>query len=112
MKKFWFLAPACVLLFSLQVLAAPRRADSRSTKTKDDDATVELFDAMKSGDIEVRVIAKDAAAGNVLIKNTTKRRLTIQLPEVFAAVPVAAQFGGGGAFAAPLVEAAIHSAVA
>ena len=45
MKKFWFLAPACVLLFSLQVLAAPRRADSRTTKTKDDDATWPLVAA-------------------------------------------------------------------
>ena len=100
MRKFWFLAPACVLLFSLQVLAA-NRADSRSTKAKDskDDAdTVELFDAIKSGDIEVRVIAKDAAAGNVRIKNLTDKPLAIKLPEAFAAVPVAAQFGmmGGG----------------
>ena len=99
MRKFWFLAPACVLLFSLQVLAATR-ADSRSTKSKDDAETVELFDAIKSGDIEVRVIAKDATAGNVLIKNVTARRLAIKLPEAFAAVPVAAQFGGplGGPF--------------
>jgi hypothetical protein len=101
MKKLWLLAPACVLLFSLQVLAAPKRVDSRIAKTKDSDATVELFDAIKSGDIEVRVIAKDAAAGNVLIKNTTGKRLSIKLPEVFAAVPVAAQFGGGGMFAGP-----------
>jgi hypothetical protein len=95
MRKLWFLAPACVLLFSLQVLAA-HRADSRSTKPKDDAVTVELFDAIKSGDIEVRVIAKDAAAGNVLIKNVTAKRLAIRLPEAFAAVPVAAQFGAGG----------------
>src|SRR5205085_2375253 len=60
--------------------------------------TVELFDAIKSGDIEVRVIAKDATAGNVLIKNVTAKRLAIKLPAAFAAVPVAAQFGmiGGG----------------
>lgn len=104
MRKFWFLAPACVLLFSLQVLAATR-ADSRSTKAKDTEPkhageTVELFDAIKSGDVEVRVIAKDATAGNVLIKNVTARRLAIKLPEAFAAVPVAARFGGplGGPF--------------
>jgi hypothetical protein len=104
MRKLWFLAPACVLLFSLQVLAA-NRADSRGTRTKDDAVTVELFDAIKSGDIEVRVIAKDATAGNVLIKNVTAKRLAIKLPEAFAAVPVAAQFGmigagplGGGPF--------------
>lgn len=99
MRKCWFLAPACVLLFSLQVLAA-NRADLPSTKAKDDADTVELFDAIKSGDIEVRVIAKDATAGNVLIKNVTAKRLAIKLPEAFAAVPVSAQFGmiGGGPF--------------
>lgn len=98
MRRFCFLAPACVLLFSFQVLAADR-ADSRGAGTKDDDAvTVELFDAMKSGDVEVRVIAKDPTKGNVLIKNTTKRRLSIKLPEAFAAIPVAAQFGPAGGF--------------
>jgi len=100
MRKSWFLAPACVLLFSLPVLAA-NRSDSRGTKAKhsgDDPEAVELFDAMKSGDVEVRVIAKDATGGNVLFKNVTAKRLTIKLPEAFAAVPVAAQFGlvGGG----------------
>jgi len=96
MRKFWILAPACVLLFAFQVLAAPR-ANSRTTKTKEDAVTVELFDAIKSGDIEVRVIAKDAAAGNVLIKNKTAKPLSIKLPEAVAAVPVAAQFVPGGA---------------
>lgn len=100
MRKVWFLAPACVLLFSLQVLAA-NRADSRSAKAKDDAVTVELFDAIKSGDIEVRVIAKDATAGNVLIKNVTAKRLAIKVPEAFAAVPVAAQFGPIGGPGAP-----------
>jgi hypothetical protein len=80
-------------LFSLQVFAG-RRADSRDTKPKDDAEAVELFDGMRSGDLEVRVIAKDATTGNVLIKNTTKKPLKIKLPEAFAAVPVAAQFGG------------------
>jgi hypothetical protein len=92
MRKLWFLAPACVLLVVLPVLAA-KPADSSSTNTKTDDAEiVELFDAMASGDLDVKVIAKDATTGKVLIKNTTKRPLAIKLPEVFAAVPAAAQF--------------------
>lgn len=96
MRKFCFLAPACVLLFSFQLLAADR-VDSRGAGTKDDDAlTVELFDAMKSGDVEVRVVAKDPTKGNVLIRNTTKKRLSIKLPEAFATIPVAAQFGPAG----------------
>lgn len=99
MRKFLFLAPAFALLFAFPVLAA-KRANSRGAKTKPDAVTVELFDAIKSGDLEVRVIAKDAAGGNVLLRNTTKKPLSIKLPEVLAAVPVAAQFGGPG-FANP-----------
>ena len=95
MKKFLFLAPAFAFLFALPVLAA-KRADSRGAKLRDDAVTVELFDAIKSGDLEVRVIAKDASGGNVLMRNTTKKPLSIKLPEVLAAVPVAAQFGGPG----------------
>ena len=58
--------------------------------------TVEFFSAMKAGDIEVKLIMKDSTVGTVLIKNNTKKPLSIKLPEAFATVPVAAQFGGGG----------------
>jgi hypothetical protein len=51
---------------------------------------------MESGDIEVQVFAKDAKQINVVVKNKTDKPLKIALPEAFAAVPVLAQFGGGG----------------
>ena len=94
--------PACVLLFSLQVLAA-NRADSRSTEAKSQGGaaeTVELFDAIKSGDIEVRVIAKDNGWQCADQRIPADKPLAIKLPEAFAAVPVTAQFGmiGGGPF--------------
>ena len=57
---------------------------------------VGLFDAMKAGDVEVKVIPKDSTTGNVTFTNKTKKPLTIKLPEAFAIVPVAAQFGGIG----------------
>ena len=96
MRSFWLLAPVGAVLFSL-TFSAISYAESRSrTKTKaEDSATVELFEAMKSGDIEVKVIPKDATEGKVLIENLTKKPLVIRLPEAFAAVPVAAQFGPG-----------------
>ncbi len=56
---------------------------------------VELFAAMESGDIEVKLILKDSTAGTVTIANKTKKPLKIKLPDAFAGVPVAAQFGGG-----------------
>jgi hypothetical protein len=60
------------------------------------DSTVEMFAAMKSGDVEVKFIPKDDREARISIKNKTKRPLTVQLPAKFAAVPVLAQAGRGG----------------
>jgi hypothetical protein len=59
---------------------------------------VDLFEAVKAGDIVVKVIPKDVKEANILIENKTKQPLTIKLPEAFAGVPVLAQPGmmGGG----------------
>ena len=57
---------------------------------------VEMFKAMKDGDIEVNLIGLDSTKANVIIKNKTKKPLAIRLPEAFAGVPALAQFGGGG----------------
>lgn len=57
---------------------------------------VELFSAIDSGAIQVKLIPQDSKGGNLLIKNKSDKPLTIKLPEAFAGVPVAAQFGGGG----------------
>lgn len=57
---------------------------------------VEMFSAIGSGAIEVKMIPQDSKGGNLVIKNKSDKPLTIKLPEAFAGVPVAAQFGGGG----------------
>jgi hypothetical protein len=55
---------------------------------------VELFSGIQNGDIDVRLIPKDAKVANVLIQNNTDRPLAIRLPDAFAGVPAAvlAQF--------------------
>jgi hypothetical protein len=58
--------------------------------------SVELFEAMKDGRLEVRMIPKDVAGGNVLITNKSDQPLNIKLPDSFAGVHVLAQYGGGG----------------
>ncbi|HEV7225295.1 MAG TPA: hypothetical protein VGN42_21495 [Pirellulales bacterium] len=60
------------------------------------DDTVNLFDAMKAGQIEVKLIPKDSTQGRVFIQNKTKKPLNVKLPEAFAATPVLAQMGMGG----------------
>ncbi len=56
---------------------------------------VEMFSAMESGDIEVRLIPKDATQSTVFVENKSDRALAVKMPEAFAGVPVLAQFGGG-----------------
>ena len=58
--------------------------------------SVEMFAAMKSGEIDVKFIPKDDREARVMFKNKTKRPLSVRLPAAFAAVPVLAQRGGGG----------------
>ena len=54
---------------------------------------VGLFEAIAAGDVEVKLILKDSTTGTAIVANKTKRPLAIILPEAFAGVPVAAQFG-------------------
>ncbi len=61
-----------------------------------DDKTVEMFTAIDSGAIGVKLIPKDSTVCRVMIENKTDRPLNVKLPEAFAGVPVLAQFGGGG----------------
>ncbi|HEV3418425.1 MAG TPA: hypothetical protein VG056_16490 [Pirellulales bacterium] len=61
-----------------------------------DKKSVNLFDAMKSGDIQVKYIAHNSKEGQLLVTNNTDVPLTVKLPDAFAAVPVLAQAQGGG----------------
>jgi hypothetical protein len=59
-------------------------------------AVVHLFDAKKSGRIDVRLILKDSKSGTLIIANNMQAPLTVKMPEAFAGVPVLAQRGGRG----------------
>jgi len=62
-------------------------------------ARVELFQAMQDGQLETKIVAKNAEGGSVLIKNMTTEPITVDLPEAFVAVQINKQFGdddGGG----------------
>jgi hypothetical protein len=83
---------ALVAAIPLAVLAA---SPSRRAASEPTGEIVGLFEGMKSGDIEVKIFPKDSTEGTVTIKNKSGKPLTIKVPEALAAVPVAAQFGGG-----------------
>jgi hypothetical protein len=87
----------CVaLLVAMTAVSTNAAKRSRAKAAPKDSRQVELFSAIKSGDIQVDFIPKDATVANLLIKNKTDKPLSIKLPAAVAGVPVLAQFGGGG----------------
>ena len=75
-----------VLAFLLVLAGSPITAE---------DAVQEqlVFDAIRAGDVEVRVVPRDAHQVTVLLHNTTSRPVRIRLPGVLAAVPVGPEPG-------------------
>lgn len=93
----------CVLLGFLVVMdglaefAGAEDRPTRAVKTRQADLPkIEMFAAMESGKLEVKLIPMDSTRGHVLLKNKTDLPLSVKLPEAFAGLPVLAQFGGRG----------------
>lgn len=91
---------ACLLLVCTHVAAADRGGKvPQYGQFNPDHATVEMFEAIENGQIDVKLIPRDSKQSQVLIENKTDKPLNVKLPEAFAGVPVLAQiggFGGGG----------------
>ena len=88
-----------LLLLASALLCLPSMAADRisAKPTKIDKLnSLGLFSAMQTGQIEVQFIPKNSKQATILVRNKTKKPLTIQMPAVFAGVPVLHQFGGGG----------------
>jgi hypothetical protein len=86
-------ACAAVLLIPSLTLSAVPKAARKGAPQKEAAEQVELFAAMKSGDIDVQLIPRDETEVRLMIKNKTKKPLSVKLPEAFAGVPVLAQIG-------------------
>lgn len=69
---------------------------SKSQSPAEGFEAVEMFAAMETGDVEVTIKARSAIDSNILVKNTSDRPLSVQMPQTFSAVPAMRQFGGGG----------------
>jgi len=63
---------------------------------KSEAKTVELFDAMEQELVSVEFIGKDATEANIIFRNRGNEPVNLIMPATFGAVPVLAQFGGGG----------------
>ena len=91
---WWALCVAGLGLASVDALAEGRAM--RPRKYNPEDQTVEFFQAIDEGQLEVRFIPRDSSEARLRIRNATDKPLNIILPETFAGVPVMAQRGGGG----------------
>ncbi len=97
MLKRFFLSITCCACVAL--LAAPLPAQSKKAKAKQSTEKleeVELFEGVKEGKLEVRLIPTDSSVGTVVITNKADQPVNVKLPRTFAGVPVNAQMGMGG----------------
>lgn len=85
---------ACTVIPNVCLLGV-EKSGSTTKQEENLGSSLELFEAMSQRAIEVRFIPQSAAQAVVLLKNLADRPLDIQLPEVFGAVHVLAQVGGG-----------------
>ena len=58
-----------------------------------DHETVDVFTAIEEGRLEAKLIPRGSRQCNLLIKNVSDKPVNVAMPDVFAAVPVLAQFG-------------------
>src|SRR4030042_731317 len=101
LRSWWAPALGCavvLMLLSPTVVpaAAGRGKVPKPGQYNPDHKTVEMFQAIKDGQINVKLIPKDSTECGVLVENKTKQPLNVKLPEAFAGVPVLAQVGGAG----------------
>jgi hypothetical protein len=98
MKIFTVLSVLSLALAAVQIQAAPSKEPAGDSASAG--PVIDLFKASKNKQADVTFIAKNDHEARLIVKNNTAQPLTLKLPEAFAGVPVAAQFGAGGGGAA------------
>ena len=73
-----FALGAIVLIWSATVVCADKKTQPNPTDAAVD--TRDIFQARDAGDIEVKLIPKDATRATVIVRNKTDRPLRIALP--------------------------------
>jgi hypothetical protein len=98
-RNSWWVGALVIMLLPGLVVAAERRRKLRAGEYNPDHKSVDMFKAMKAGDIEVKLIPENSKKARVFIKNKTKEPLNVKLPAAFAAIPALAKKGGVPALA-------------
>src|SRR5206468_2054212 len=101
-RNYWF--PTLSVLTALLSVSAPvfaaisdqETANNAAPATISSGSATEFFDAVDSGQLNAKLIVMNDHEARLILTNNTKQPLNLKLPEAFAGVPVAAQFGAGG----------------
>lgn len=88
----------CLALLIATQLAGAGKSPMKVLKFDPAAEKVELFTALETGAVSVRVVAHDVKGGNLFIENQSGKPLTIDLPEAMTAVHVLKQVGQQGFF--------------
>jgi hypothetical protein len=88
-------APLLAVLFLGVELLAPMSLARGESSTASEPAALDLFDAMQTGAVDAKFVARNSLQGRIVLQNKTKQPLSIEIPDAFIGVPMA-QFGGGG----------------
>lgn len=91
----WLLCGAILGAGSFASAAEPSKKPLKPGQFNPANDTVDLFEAIKAKQVEVKVIHKDSSGGKLLFTNKTEQGINLKLPDAFAAVHVLAQIGGG-----------------
>ena len=100
-RNCWFYAFG-LFVISLGQVAQPCLAKEQSPKAASKapaaaaGPAVDIFDAVDAGQVDAKFVALNDHEAKLIVTNNTDKPVTLKMPEAFAGVPVAAQFGGGG----------------
>lgn len=87
---------SCLALVMATVIIGAGKSPMRILKYDPAAEKMEMFAALDSGALAVRVVAHDAKGGNMFFENLSGKPLTVNLPEAVTIVHILKQFGGGG----------------
>ncbi|MCH8830805.1 MAG: hypothetical protein IID45_14610 [Planctomycetes bacterium] len=85
-----------VAVFAVTFLAAARKSHVRRLTIDPSAPVVELFDGIERGVLHVRVVPKNEFESRILIKNKSKKPVTVKIPKAVAAVHVLKQLAPFG----------------
>ena len=89
------LVTACVALVAVAQLIGAGKSPMKILKYDPAAEKMQMFDAIESGQLKVRVVAHDAKGGNMYFENLSGKPLTVEVPQALAIVHILKQFGGG-----------------